>query len=685
MLFNQSQSSFKKRAAATVPLMACALASAVNAQTAPPKTELAANPPALDLANLGVFEKVYYQSTADGAIHAKGSNFKAMFNSAGLTYRPRGGEPISFTLTSATVGGQPLTIKTDSLPTRDGDTVSIDRGAFVEHFALTHNSIEQLFTIDQLPAHGDLVLRIATDAPNMIATTKSEGLEFKNENTQVTYSKAVMIDDAGAATGLSTQIAEGVIEIRVNAVTLNRAAFPITIDPVINSASVPFSYLPSMYNKPDVAYDATSNRFVLVAEFYYEETDRDIYSILLDANGDPVPNTFDYVDLTGVNWRCPRVANNNIANKFMVVAEHGLDGARGLWGCTIDPATGQAGTQFEVVAFDSREKINPDIGGDSLLTPPTYFLVVWENVWAADDHDIQGRLMNADGTPANDVFAIDIASTNQKEPSVSKSNRGAQWMVVWQTLVTPLNGDVWGARVNWNGAVTIPAQALNDNVEIHSRGPQVSSPMAGQYLVVYSDGGTSIYLQLLSSNMTTVDFNSLEELGNNTFDEGRLFPTVDADGDKFVVAYSEFYEGFGSGDIDVYVDSVCADNGILRLAEYHELVTDSGAWDFQTLVATTWSAGGSAMGPAVISWLQDTGQNGMVHVIGYDAPVSCCPADVAPPGGDGAINVADLLMIINDWDSTGWCYTNCYGDINGDHFVNVVDLLKVINSWGACQ
>lgn len=65
-----------------------------------------------------------------------------------------------------------------------------------------------------------------------------------------------------------------------------------------------------------------------------------------------------------------------------------------------------------------------------------------------------------------------------------------------------------------------------------------------------------------------------------------------------------------------------------------------------------------------------------------------CPADIAPNGGDGVVNVDDLLLVINSW---GFCPpppADCPGDIapppSGNGVVNVDDLLAVINNWGPC-
>jgi hypothetical protein len=46
--------------------------------------------------------------------------------------------------------------------------------------------------------------------------------------------------------------------------------------------------------------------------------------------------------------------------------------------------------------------------------------------------------------------------------------------------------------------------------------------------------------------------------------------------------------------------------------------------------------------------------------------------------GDGLVNVADLLIVVDTW---GICGNTCPADLNNDGFVNVVDLLIVIDSW----
>jgi hypothetical protein len=57
-----------------------------------------------------------------------------------------------------------------------------------------------------------------------------------------------------------------------------------------------------------------------------------------------------------------------------------------------------------------------------------------------------------------------------------------------------------------------------------------------------------------------------------------------------------------------------------------------------------------------------------------------CPADIFPSGGNGVVNIDDLLTVINNWGATG---ANP-ADITGNNIVDIDDLLAVINGWGPC-
>jgi hypothetical protein len=65
----------------------------------------------------------------------------------------------------------------------------------------------------------------------------------------------------------------------------------------------------------------------------------------------------------------------------------------------------------------------------------------------------------------------------------------------------------------------------------------------------------------------------------------------------------------------------------------------------------------------------------------YTVKLTCltgCPGD---PTSDGAVDVDDLLLVINSW---GDCQ-DCVADLTGDDEVDTDDLLMVINHWGPCN
>jgi hypothetical protein len=57
----------------------------------------------------------------------------------------------------------------------------------------------------------------------------------------------------------------------------------------------------------------------------------------------------------------------------------------------------------------------------------------------------------------------------------------------------------------------------------------------------------------------------------------------------------------------------------------------------------------------------------------------CMPADL---NCDGVVNVADLLILFDNWGDCADQCDRCTGDLNGDFTVNVADLLILFDNWG---
>jgi hypothetical protein len=57
-----------------------------------------------------------------------------------------------------------------------------------------------------------------------------------------------------------------------------------------------------------------------------------------------------------------------------------------------------------------------------------------------------------------------------------------------------------------------------------------------------------------------------------------------------------------------------------------------------------------------------------------------CPADIAPSGGNGLVNIDDLTQVILNWGTN-----NAVADIDDDGVVEIDDLTAVILDWGTCS
>ncbi|MCI0631983.1 MAG: hypothetical protein L0Y44_15165 [Phycisphaerales bacterium] len=143
--------------------------------------------------------------------------------------------------------------------------------------------------------------------------------------------------------------------------------------------------------------------------------------------------------------------------------------------------------------------------------------------------------------------------------------------------------------------------------------------------------------------------------------EGTL--TIDTNGSDFDTVVSVHNECIEDGGITI----ACDDDSGFGTASQLILYTDPG---YTYLIR-------------VAGWNSQYGQFALNLTTACPAPEPCA-ADIAPqPGGDGVVNVGDLLMVISAWG-----FSDGPADIapppTGNGAVNVEDLLMVISAWGQC-
>jgi len=584
-------------------------------------------------------------------------------------------------IAAITVDGRKMELTLDAPPVRAGDTIRFDRGGVTEVYEVSPGRMEQKFVFDSLPHGADVAVEVQLET-DLNRLSRQGELALQNEYGEVTYSHAVLVDAAGRQTAMTTKLTsdEKTIRIDIPAASLADAAFPVTVDPVLQTFTV---WDGDAESRSDVAYDASTNTFISVWEHNFSATDGDIYSVNLNgASGEPIAGSFAVIDSSGVNWRKPAVANNNIANQFLTVAEVGVAGSRTIWGRTRNANSLTVGPQFQIsVAGSIGDQINPDVGGDAETAPPTYYCVVWQRTFSAADEDIHARMVRSDSTFQTGTILIEDSSNSLYiNPAISSSNGVAPfttqyWFIAYELANTPNDHEIFGARLAWDGAILHPSFIVDIDLD-DDRNPSVSSPLDSNgrpVMVVFESNyegnvGTDIAYRIMEGNDWLLALNVTAWEG--VFPQNaRRNPVAETDGIHFIMAHEENY--FGSPlDWDVYISTHCG----AYVAEQHRNVAYTEFYEGEVKLAGCHLAGGGPANGFLTTWSTRSGAFGDIMSTRYNSKTSCCAADI---NADGEVDVSDLLLVISQW---GPCLT-CPADIDGDHQANVGDLLRVIGSW----
>ncbi len=664
---------------------ALALQQAPTRSSPSPAATAQAKPDRITAPRQSLVQPLFHQET-DGSLWAVGNTYKARFAADGFTFIPYLSPdaprnfPIRVIVDAVSTGAHPLAFQS-AQPLRTGDSlVCLDRGLFTETYNVRTQSVEQTFTFDQPPAvlSDGLVIRLSLTS-ELTAQDAGDHLRFSNEHGSVSYSKAVLVDAHQRRTDLRNVLADGANnEITIPAALLATAAWPITIDPVVQTNTVDSGVSSRL---PDTAYDVTSNTWLVVWEVDVSAADGDVFARRTDAQGAPIGSVVT-IDSSTDNWRNPRVANNNDNNNYLVVAERGAAGSRAIWGRVVSAADGATGSQFEISdSAVTGEKINPDLGGDPFIGAlPVHWLVAWERVAAAADHDIHARLVTPSAATTavpegSTIFLDNSTSTLDINPAVSPSNLAFAWVVVWQRDLA--NDDIFGARVFFDGSIlhtTFPV----DNTAADTQHPSVATPFpTSRYVVVYEEapGVLSDIRARVFDDVTVLAEGDLTLIENIAPSLERRRPSVDANSTQFVVACEQ--ESAVGAHVDAYISTYCWSGQSFSLAESHRVLSSSVDDDARPTVAGAAGSNGPVQqflavwnGRSIASGL------GNINSARYDTG-TCCPTDV---NDNGATDVDDLIVVILSW---GVCAT-CAGDVNGDGQVDVDDLVAVILGWGTC-
>ena len=199
----------------------------------------------------------------------------------------------------------------------------------------------------------------------------------------------------------------------------------------------------------------------------------------------------------------------------------------------------------------------------------------------------------------------------------------------------------------------------------------VATLFGGGRGVFLSDGSTTI---TIANTNSTPDLTVVESFPSSVNEAGLVaFRGKDGMGDDAI------YVGDGTTLRKVVKehDIVPTDNGPGRIDQHDNSLVFGGAVAINAAGDITFQAALAPPGDPGVEW-----GNGLF--IAYADPIEV-PGDIAPPGGDGAVNVQDLLAVISAWGTCPKQPASCFADVApapGDGVVNVIDLLFVISNWG---
>ncbi|MCB9892153.1 MAG: hypothetical protein H6833_10935 [Planctomycetes bacterium] len=377
-----------------------------------------------------------------------GANYKARFDDQGLLFIPALGmhEPTNrhLTFTMSAVGrssGELTPAAAPHVRTAESQRVEYVRSSCVERYDVRSNGLKQSFVFETLPAErGDLIVRgtLRCDMP-VVENTRAH-LRFATENGDLFVRGVLGIDADGNQTTGTLDYDGEVLELRLPGSFVERAALPLTLDPLIGSNG-------SLSRDDDeqvrVAHDYTNEIWLAVWRRLFSATDGDIRSQRIDRSGGLV-GSGGVLAFSSHNESSPSVANVNYRDRFVAMWKD-LDNTD-VVARSVDASDGSMGTARIVGVGD-----NPRVGGNQAEASTYGSLVPFATVL-----NVQGQgfcfgaflNMGANGTLSVITSETRVSSYPAPPfigaPNVSDVNHDGLTWFVWETETSQTS---WGEGI----------------------------------------------------------------------------------------------------------------------------------------------------------------------------------------------------------------------------------------------
>lgn len=387
-----------------------------------------------------------------------GPDYNAWFGREGISFSPALGKqaahdlPLAFTTTVVGRGGELLPVAAASRAHAE-KTVSYRRGSLVETYEVRPEGVKQSFVFHTLPqGGGDLVVRGAVTTDLQPGAAAGDAMTWSLPGVGgVSIAGVLGIDGAGRQVRGSLAVCDGGVEFRLPATFVDSAVLPLVLDPLIG-ASV---NLGGAFDdrSPDLAWDATSGRWLAVWQRIFSGTNADIRGQFFDTNGALIGSFFAIESNTATYAYEAAVANINGANAFVVAYGYGGDVfARGVIAAT-GALTAEIG-----VATGSDNQGNVALGSEAMDFAGGEALAVWRNLTTSS---IQCRPIAHNGVALvlGTTLTVDAGSLTNA-PAVSRSGGEPGRLLITWPRITP--GDIYGRVWQRGNTLLTPATLLVD-------------------------------------------------------------------------------------------------------------------------------------------------------------------------------------------------------------------------------
>ncbi|MCA8952458.1 MAG: hypothetical protein KDE27_23305 [Planctomycetes bacterium] len=508
-------------------LPACALvllgAGPLLAQRAP------AQPPAHGdaLAGSGVIRH-------EGALLGVGRTYRATFGERGVEFVPALGkhaprlESARFTTATIARGNDVVLATANATPTctHDRFAVRYEWPGVVERYETRADGLELSYVFAARPAGaGDLAVRIAvaTALPPALPAAANGRVAFLDERGRgVTIGEVTGIDQNGARCAGAVRHVDGGLELCLPAEFVDRAAYPLVLDPLIGTAVEAWANADTDF--ADVAYDAYTDTYCVVWTQFLGGGATGVVGSVWQRQGPTRAYAFA-VNQSGYedSVRVCHIAGTGV---FVMMWVNRASAGDSICGLAFEPSQAQATGVFTL--YGPGVVASPVLSGEATVYDDDCLVA-----WLDGTYGLLGCSLQVDSQlQVGATPIVQIAGGNVTEPAISK-----QGGVIGRHVVTWIDRPIGNA--GW-----VRAQVVDHDMNLVGPGVWVQN--------VPQDSG---------------------------------YPAVDGDGFLFLVAWEQQEAGNPSGyDIKGRTLTV-GGSGVTSLGTVQDLVTWPGDLDIAVDVA----------------------------------------------------------------------------------------------------